>query len=203
MALLFASNNAGKLREVRALLAGIDVSSPADLGLKLDVKENGETFAANAELKALAYATASRQIALADDSGLEVDALGGAPGVYSARYGGPDLDDEGRYRHLLDKLQSFANPDQRRARFRCAICVVGPDGRQCRAEGNCEGLIAQVPAGSNGFGYDPVFFVPHHAATIAQLAPEIKNDLSHRARALTAIYPLLQSTFPELKIAAA
>ena len=201
MALLFASNNAGKLREIRALLAGTDVASPADLDLALDVEESGETFAANAELKARAYAAASGRIALADDSGLEVDALGGAPGVYSDRYGGPDLDDAGRYRHLLAELRSYPKPDQRRARFRCAICAVGPDGRQCQAEGRCEGLIAKTPAGSNGFGYDPVFFVPEHNLTMAQLAPEIKNGLSHRARALAAVYPLLQSTFPELNIA--
>ena len=124
MALLLASNNAGKLREVRALLADLRVVSPADLDIDLEVDETGQTFAANAELKARAYAAASGYIALADDSGLEVDALGGTPGVRSARYGAPDLDDEGRYLHLLSKLQSYPEPSQRIARFRCAISAI-------------------------------------------------------------------------------
>ncbi len=200
MALLLASNNGGKLREVRALLADLRVVSPADLGFELDVEETGQTFAANAELKARAYAAASGYIALADDSGLEVDALGGTPGVRSARYGAPDLDDEGRYLQLLSELQSYPEPSQRIARFRCAISAISPDGRQCRAEGTCEGLIAQSPTGSNGFGYDPVFFVPNHNATMAQLDPATKNSLSHRGQALAAVIPLLKSTFPELNI---
>ena len=200
MALLLASNNAGKLREVRALLADLRVVSPADLGFELDVEETGQTFAANAELKARAYAAASGYIALADDSGLEIDALGGTPGVLSARYGAPDLDDEGRYLHLLSELQSYPEPSQRIARFRCAISAISPDGRQCRAEGTCEGLIAQSPTGSNGFGYDPVFFVPDHNATMAQLDAATKNSLSHRGQALAAVIPLLKSTFPELNI---
>ncbi len=200
MALLLASNNGGKLREVRALLADLRVVSPADLGIELDVEETGQTFAANAELKARAYAAASGYIALADDSGLEVDALDGTPGVRSARYGAPDLDDEGRYLHLLSELQSYPEPSQRIARFRCAISAISPDGRQCRAEGSCEGLIAQSPTGSNGFGYDPVFFVPNHNATMAQLDAATKNSLSHRGQALAAVIPLLKSTFPELNI---
>ena len=200
MALLLASNNGGKLREVRALLADLRVVSPADLGFELDVEETGQTFAANAEIKARAYAAASGYIALADDSGLEVDALGGTPGVRSARYGAPDLDDEGRYLHLLSELQSYPEPSQRIARFRCAISAISPDGRQCRAEGTCEGLIAQSPTGSNGFGYDPVFFVPNHNATMAQLDAATKNSLSHRGQALAAVIPLLKSTFPELNI---
>lgn len=200
MALLLASNNAGKLREVGALLADLRVVSPADLGIELDVEETGQTFAANAELKARAYAAASGYIALADDSGLEVDALGGTPGVRSARYGAPDLDDEGRYLQLLSELQSYPEPSQRIARFRCAISAISPDGRQCRAEGTCEGLIAQSPTGSNGFGYDPVFFVPNHNATMAQLDAATKNSLSHRGQALAVVIPLLKSTFPELNI---
>ena len=145
MVLLLASNNPGKLREVRALLADVEVVVPAALGLDLDVEESGQTFAANAQLKARAYAAASGHIALADDSGLEVDALGGAPGIYSARYGGPDLDDAGRCQLLLTELAPYPEPAQRRARFRCVLCAVSPDGRQCRAEGTCEGLIAPGP----------------------------------------------------------
>ena len=198
MALLLASNNAGKLREVRALFAEVEVVAPADLGLQLSVEESGQTFAANAQLKARAYAVASGQLALADDSGLEVDALAGAPGIYSARYGGPDLDDAGRCQHLLAHLKPYPEPAQRRARFRCVLCAASPDGRQCQAEGTCDGLIAPAPAGSNGFGYDPVFFVPAYAQTMAQLELATKNRLSHRAQALAAMRPLLARTFPEL-----
>ncbi|MDP6700439.1 MAG: RdgB/HAM1 family non-canonical purine NTP pyrophosphatase, partial [Candidatus Latescibacteria bacterium] len=167
MALLLASNNAGKLRELRALLPGVAIPAPADVDLDLDVAETGTTFAANAALKARAFAKASGHIALADDSGLEVDALNGAPGVYSARYGGPGLDDEGRYRRLLDELKPFPQSAQRSARFRCAIFACAPDGRHCLTEGTCEGQIAHEPAGDHGFGYDPVFLVPAHKATMA------------------------------------
>ena len=183
MALLLASNNPGKLREVRALFADVEVVAPAALGLDLDVEESGQTFAANAQLKARAYAAASGQIALADDSGLEVDALGGAPGIYSARYGGPDLDDAGRCQLLLTELAPYPEPAQRQARFRCVLCTVSPDGRQCHAEGTCEGLIAPAPAGTNGFGYDPVFFLPDRGRTLAELPTSVKNEISHRGRA--------------------
>ncbi len=200
MALLLASNNAGKLRELHALLPGVAIATPADVELDLDVAETGTTFAANAALKARAFAKASGHITLADDSGLEVDALNGAPGVYSARYGGPGLDDEGRYRRLLAELKPFPQSAQRSARFRCAIFACAPDGRHCLTEGTCEGQIAHEPAGDHGFGYDPVFYVPAHKATMAQLPPEVKNTLSHRAQALESILPLLQTTFPELNI---
>ena len=201
MALLLASNNPGKLREVRALFADVEVVAPAALGLDLAVEESGQTFAANAQLKARAFAAASGQIALADDSGLEVDALDGAPGIYSARYGGSDLDDAGRCQRLLAELAPYPEPAQRCARFRCVLCAVSPDGRQCQAEGTCEGLIAPASVGANGFGYDPVFLVPAYAKTMAQLDPQIKNRLSHRAQALAAMRPLLASTFPELALA--
>ena len=200
MVLLLASNNAGKLRELHALLPGVAIATPADVELDLDVAETGTTFAANAALKARAFAKTSGHITLADDSGLEVDALNGAPGVYSARYGGPGLDDEGRCRRLLDELEPFPQSTQRSARFRCAIFACAPDGRHCLTEGTCEGQIAHMPAGDHGFGYDPVFYVPAQKATMAQLAPEVKNTLSHRAQALESILPLLQTTFPELNI---
>ncbi|MCH2662288.1 RdgB/HAM1 family non-canonical purine NTP pyrophosphatase, partial [bacterium] len=182
MALLLASNNPGKLRELHALLPGAAIATPAEIKLALDVAETGTTFAANAALKARAFAKASGHITLADDSGLEVDALNGAPGVYSARYGGPGLDDEGRYRRLLDELEPFPQSTQRSARFRCAIFACAPDGRHCLTEGTCEGQIAHKPAGDHGFGYDPVFYVPAQKATMAQLPPEVKNTLSHRAQ---------------------
>ena len=126
MALLLASNNPGKLRELHALLPGAAIATPAEIELALDVAETGTTFAANAALKARAFAKASGHITLADDSGLEVDALNGAPGVYSARYGGPGLDDEGRYRRLLAELKPFPQSAQRSARFRCAIFACAP-----------------------------------------------------------------------------
>ena len=198
MALLLASNNAGKLGEVRALLADVEVIAPAALGLALAVEESGQTFAANAQRKARAYAAASGRVALADDSGLEVDALGGAPGIYSARYGGPDLDDAGRCQLLLAQLAPYPERAQRRARFRCVLCAASPDGRQSQAEGTCEGLIAPAPAGAYGFGYDPVFLLPAYAQTMAQLDPSVKNRHSHRAQALAALRPLLARTFPEL-----
>lgn len=198
MNILVASNNAGKIREMRALLRPSEVVSPADLDLQLDVEETGSTFAANAELKARAFAEATGLIALADDSGLAVDALDGAPGVLSARYGGPGLDDVDRYRLLLDNMQTFPSAAQRSARFCCAIAAVAPDGRICRAEGTCEGQIAHAASGDHGFGYDPIFFLPEHGCTMAELDASAKNEISHRGRAMAAIAPLLRDTFPEL-----
>ena len=198
--LLVASNNGGKIREIRALLDGVDVVCPDDLNLHLEVEETGSTFVANAALKARAFASETGLIALADDSGLQVDALDGAPGVFSARYGGAELDDVGRYRLLLEHMNAFPNPHQRSARFCCTIFVAAPDGRTCQAEGKCEGRIAHAASGENGFGYDPIFFLPDHDCTMAELAAEQKNALSHRAKALKAVYPALQQTFPELSL---
>ncbi len=198
--LLVASNNGGKIREIRALLDGVDVVSPDDLNLHLEVEETGSTFVANAALKARAFASETGLIALADDSGLQVDALDGAPGVFSARYGGAGLDDVGRYRLLLEHMNAFPDPHQRSARFCCTIFVAAPDGRTCQAEGTCEGRIAHAASGENGFGYDPIFFLPDHDCTMAELAAEQKNALSHRAKALKAVYPALQQTFPELSL---
>ncbi len=197
MPLLIATNNPGKLREFGALLGDVDVVGPCDLGLELDVVEDGRSFAENAALKARAFSTASGLIALADDSGLEVDALDGAPGILSARFGGPDLDDGGRCRLLLQRLRGLPR-HRRRARFRCCIEAMAPDGRACRSEGTCEGHIAAAAAGQGGFGYDPVFFLLSHGRTMAQVAPDEKNAISHRAGALRAIQPLLRQTFPEL-----
>lgn len=199
MPLLVATRNPGKLREFCALLEPLELVSPAALGLDLPVEETGHTFAENAALKARAHASAAGLICLADDSGLEVEALAGAPGVLSARYGGPHLDDAGRCRFLLDQLCLFPDPSQRRARFCCCLVAWAPDGRACQAEGVCEGYIAAEPAGSSGFGYDPVFFLPEYQKTMAQLPAGVKNRISHRARALRAIRPLLLQTFPELK----
>lgn len=199
MPLLVATHNAGKLREFQALLAPLELVSTAALAPGLTVKETGQTFAENAALKAHTFAQASGLIALADDSGLEVDALGGAPGVLSARYGGPQLNDQGRCRLLLEALRPFPEPERRTARFRCCLAAWAPDGRHCQAEGTCEGIIAQSPAGADGFGYDPLFWVPEHRQTMAQLPSQVKNQLSHRGRALRALRPLLLQTFPELR----
>ena len=197
MPLLVATNNAGKLREFRALLPHLDLVAPADVGLDLEVREDGHSFAENALIKARAFSRAADLIAMADDSGLEVDALEGAPGIHSARYGGPDRDDSGRCQLLLEGLRDIPRT-RRQARFRCCIIAVAPDGRTCEAEGICEGCIALAPAGESGFGYDPVFYLPAYGRTMAEIPPEEKNQISHRARALRAIHPVLFRTFPEL-----
>jgi XTP/dITP diphosphohydrolase len=197
--LLVATNNAGKLREFRQLLPGVQLVVPAELGLNLKIEETGTTFAANAQIKAEACAAATGLVAMADDSGLEVDALNGAPGVHSARYGGSALDDRGRWQLLLQVLSSFPDPAQRRARFRCVIVVAAPDGRTIHAEGACEGTIALTPAGDRGFGYDPVFYLPEQGQTMAEVDSALKNQLSHRARALAGLQPRLLTSFPELR----
>ena len=193
MELLVATNNPGKEREFRALLAELPVRLrfPAELGLQVEVAEDGPTYADNARLKAQAYARAlgGEMVVLADDSGLEVDALGGAPGVRSARYAlGSDAD---RLTQLLRHMEGVP-PERRTARFRCVIAIVAPGGRVHTAEGICEGVIATGPAGSGGFGYDPVFYIPELGCTMAELPAEVKNQISHRARAVQAALPLLR-----------
>jgi XTP/dITP diphosphohydrolase len=192
--LCVATTNRGKQRELVELLADWpgEIVFPQDVGVDIEVEETGQSFAEIAAQKALAYAQAAGLPALADDSGLEVDALGGAPGIYTARYAGPGASDEDRYRKLLSELGDTP-PVQRTARFRCAVAVAYPDGRVDAAEGTCEGVIALEPRGENGFGYDPVFFLPDLDCTMAQLPSETKNTLSHRARALRAARPLLDA----------
>jgi XTP/dITP diphosphohydrolase len=192
MKLLVATQNPGKVREFRLLLAPLEatICFPSDLGLSIDVPEDGDTYADNAGQKALAYAQASGLLTLADDSGLEVDALDGAPGIHSARYTlGHDAD---RVAALLAHLRDVP-PDQRTARFRCVVVIAPPDGKTHNAEGVCEGRIASEPAGRGGFGYDPVFFLPDYNCTMAQLAQEEKNRISHRARAVEAALPKLRA----------
>ncbi len=192
--LLIATNNAGKVREYEALLKdlpGVRITFPAQEGLALDVLESGETFEENARLKALAYARASGLPTLADDSGLEVDALGGAPGVRSARYAGQGASDVDRYRKLLAELASVP-ATQRSARFRCVVALALPQGGVHTAEGTCEGEIGFVPRGEFGFGYDPIFIVEGHGSrTLAELDPNVKNRISHRARAIQGMLPHL------------
>jgi len=191
--LLIATNNPGKLKEYADLLAGLPVilTTPAHEGLLLEVDESGATFAENAILKARAYAKAGGLLTLADDSGLEVDALDGAPGVRSARYAGKGASDEDRYRLLLGHLVDV--PEGRRtARFRCVVAIATPEGDVHTAEGRCEGVIGFEPRGRHGFGYDPVFYLPDRGQTMAELPPEVKNQISHRARAARAALPILQ-----------
>ena len=190
MKLLLATHNHGKRREWQALLAGLDVELllPEDLGLEIEVAETGATYRANALLKARTLSAAAGLPALADDSGLEVDALDGAPGIRSARY---QLgSDEVRYRALLRALQDVP-ASERTARFRCLAAVVFLDGRELTTEGLCEGSISTTPAGKEGFGYDPVFYVPEAECTMAEFTPEQKNQLSHRARAAQEMRKIL------------
>lgn len=205
--LLVATHNPGKVREYRELLAGLplDVTYLDAEGVTLEVDETGTTFAENAILKATTYAQLTGLWTWADDSGLAVDALGGAPGVYSARYAGPGASDADRYRKLLDALTGVPWA-QRTARFRCTVAVAAPAAaetlhatslRVCTADGACEGIIAFGPAGSNGFGYDPVFYLPEHGLTMAQLPPEVKNRVSHRGRAAQAAVGVLAEMLAE------
>ncbi len=182
--LLIATNNPGKFREFQQLLesCGWELVAPGDLGIDIDVEESGQTYAENARIKATAYAKASGLVALADDSGIEVDALDGRPGVHSARYGGPGLSDADRVQLLLRELTDVPD-DRRTARFRAVIAIATPDGEVRYAEGVVEGRIGHEPRGENGFGYDPVFVLPDRGLTTAQLSPEEKNRVSHRGRA--------------------
>lgn len=192
--LLVATHNQGKVAEFAELLQGLDVEwlSLDDAGVTVEVDETGTTFRENAVLKAETYAREAGLLTLADDSGLEVDALNGRPGVHTSRFGGEDLDSEERYRLLLERLQRV--PWVRRgARFRCVVALATPEGGVLEtAEGTIEGRIALAPAGAGGFGYDPVFYIEEQGKTMAQLPADLKNRLSHRARAVTAIKPLLQ-----------
>ena len=179
--LLLATNNLGKAQELAALLEGVPfiITTPQEEGITLDVEETGATFEENAMLKASAFAIASGLLAMADDSGLEVDALGGAPGVLSARYAGPEASDEDRVRYLLGKLE-LVEWSGRGARFRSVISVASPAGALELFDGACEGMIALEPRGMAGFGYDPVFYVPSLSRVMAELSLEEKNGISHR-----------------------
>lgn len=192
MKLLAATNNAGKLSEIRAILAGhgFEVVSPAELGLKLEVEEDGETFEANALKKALAWRELSGLAALADDSGLCVDALAGAPGVRTARYAGEDATDEANYSLLLERLTGV---NERAARFVCVIALCLPDGRTFTGQGECPGLISTAPRGAAGFGYDPVFLDEATGLTFAELDSATKNARSHRGRALQSLVDKLKT----------
>jgi XTP/dITP diphosphohydrolase len=184
MQLLIATHNRGKLVEYQEMLADLplDLVTLDDVGIPDDVEENGTTFAGNARAKALEYARRSGLLTLADDSGLEVDALDGEPGVHSKRYAGENKNDPERIAFLLDKLRGVPH-EKRAARFRCAIAIATPRSELYECDGTCEGLIEFAPRGTNGFGYDPVFLFPERGLTMAELSSEEKNKISHRARA--------------------
>jgi len=190
--LVLATLNAAKGRELVELLGAV----PFEIRLLADVpgarlpEETGATYAENALVKARTAAALTGQLALGDDSGIEVDALDGAPGLYTARFGGPGLDDRGRLELLLEKLRGVA-PARRTARFRCVIAIAGPSRAEKVVEGVAEGLIAEAPRGSGGFGYDPVFFYPPLGRTFAELSDQEKASVSHRGLALEAARRLL------------
>ena len=183
MKVVLASKNQHKLVEMRDILSaqGVEVVLESDVGVDVDVEETGTTFEENSLLKARAVMEASGLPAIADDSGLSVDALNGAPGVYSARYGGEGLDDVGRYRLLLENMKGQLD---RKCKFVSVITLCMPGGDVISARGECPGTLAYAPQGENGFGYDPIFFVPEKKKTFAQLSPEEKNAISHRGNAL-------------------
>jgi XTP/dITP diphosphohydrolase len=204
--LLVATRNPGKAREYQEILAECRCSSGAGLpldvtyldmeGITLEVEETGASFAENAVQKALAYADASGMWTWADDSGLEVDALNGGPGIYSARYAGPGASDADRRRKLLNVLAGLPWKE-RTARFRCVVALATPHGEARTAEGTCEGVIAFGPVGDNGFGYDPVFYLPDLGVTMAQLPSEEKNRISHRGLAARSAGHLLEEMLRE------
>lgn len=196
--LVLASTNKGKVQEIRELLTGLsfEIVGLADYPNAPEVAETGTTFAENAMLKAKAIGEFTGSLTLADDSGLEVDCLGGEPGVYSARYGEQGWNDRQRYQYLVSKLKNVS-PKLRSARFHSAVALYDPvSDRLELAEGTVEGKIIDEPRGENGFGYDPVFFLPEYGQTMAELPEAEKNRLSHRGRAIAKIIPKLRA-FPE------
>ena len=194
MKVILASKNPHKLVEISAILGklGIELVLQSELGIDIDVEETGTTFEENSFLKAQAVMKASGMPALADDSGIAVDALNGEPGIYSARYGFDEsLDDAGRM-YLLLKNTEHVPDDRRQAQFVCVITLVMPDGSTVQARGEVHGLLTRQPMGENGFGYDPIFYYPPAGMTTAQLPPEEKNKISHRAVALEKMYQMLK-----------
>ena len=191
--ILFATTNEGKLKEIREILSDLDVKivSLKEAGVTHQVEEDGTTFEANAEIKAKAFAEKSGMMTLADDSGLEVDYLDKAPGVYSSRFLGEDTSYDYKNQYIIDKLAE-AKGEERSARFVCAICCAWPDGRTLTTRGTIEGQIAYAIAGDHGFGYDPIFYVPELGCTTAEIPETEKNKISHRGRALTNMKQMLK-----------
>jgi XTP/dITP diphosphohydrolase len=198
--LLLATNNPGKVSEIKALLNNLDINlvTPADLNIILEVSEDGLTYADNATKKALAFAQAGRMLAMGDDSGLEVNALGGQPGLHSHRFNPlPNASDADRRKYLLERLEGKPRPWT--ARFRATIAIASPLGDVRLAAGECEGEIIPEEHGSNGFGYDPIFYIPEIGHTMAELEMKDKNRLSHRALAVQNAIPILKEMLAQDK----
>ena len=196
--IIFATGNEGKMKEIRMILAdlGVPVLSMKEAGVSADIVEDGKTFEENAAIKAETIRDLTGAIVLADDSGLEIDYLGGEPGIYSARYMGEDTSYDIKNQNLLDRLEGV--PDEKRtARFVCVICAALPDGRKLTTRGTIEGIIGHGISGENGFGYDPIFWLPEYGCSTAELSPEKKNELSHRGKALRAIKEQLREILKE------
>ncbi len=184
--IILASNNKDKVKEVKEILKGYDIISMKEAGIDVDIEENGTTFEENALIKARAIMKLTGQITMADDSGLEIDYLNKAPGVYSARFMGHDTSYDIKNKALIQKLEGVKGSD-RSGRFVCAIAVCFPDGREIVKRGTMEWLIAEEIKGDNGFGYDPIVYLPEYGKTSGELAPEEKNKISHRGKALALI----------------
>lgn len=198
--IIFATGNEGKMKEIRSLLSdlGLPVLSMKEAGVDPEIVENGATFAENARIKARAVWELTGGIVLADDSGLVVDYIGGAPGIYSARYMGEDTCYEIKNRNIIERLKD-ARGQQRSARFVCNIAAVLPDGRVLHTEGTMEGLIAREPAGQGGFGYDPILYLPEYGMTSAEITMDEKNRISHRGKALRAMKEALETMLKKLE----
>ena len=191
--IVFATGNENKMKEIRMILSdlGMPIQSMKEAGIDVDIVEDGSTFEENAIIKATAIAKMTGDIVLADDSGLEIDYLNKEPGIYSARYAGVDTSYDIKNRMLLDRLEGV--PDEKRtARFVCVIACAFPDGTVETARGTIEGIIGHEIAGENGFGYDPIFYLPEYQCTTAELEPEKKNELSHRGKALRAMRAIME-----------
>ncbi len=197
---IFATSNDGKMKEIRDILRDVDIEllSMKEAGLNLDIEENGVTFEDNAIIKAREVMRLTNEIVLADDSGLEVDYMNKAPGVYSARFMGEDTSYDIKNQYIIDQLATAADKE-RSARFVCVIACAFPNGEVVTRRGTIEGLIAKEPAGSNGFGYDPIFFVPEYGCTTAQMSSEIKNAISHRGKALHVMKEVIKQYLMDLE----
>ena len=197
--IVFATGNENKMKEIRMILAdlGMEIISMKEAGVNEEIVEDGMTFEENAEIKARTVSRVlTNDIVLADDSGLEIDYLDKAPGIYSARFAGEDTSYDIKNRIFLDRLEGVPD-EERTARFVCAVAAVFPDGTSCRVRETIEGQIAHEIAGDNGFGYDPIFYVPEYGCTTAQMDPEQKNLLSHRGKALRAMKRILEEKLRE------
>jgi len=192
--IVFATTNAGKIKEIKEILADFDVEvvSMKEMNITADIEENGATFEENSLIKARAVSKLTGLPALADDSGLEVDYLNGEPGIYSARYLGRDTDYDYKNNYIIKKLKD-AKDEERSARFVCVISLVLPDGREFVKKGVMEGRIGYEIKGGNGFGYDPIFYLPEYGKTSAEISAEEKNKISHRGKALSAMKELIAS----------